>query len=195
MSFTRFHDDPNRIKKQVEESITGCNYMLNTPGQGIDLPFFEDPQLRLQKWGSNLRTNTINLESDLLGMTRPTNRDHLTKNDYQRNKAHSTQKYYKNQQPIVDESRASHPAWMYKDLEQTRWEKPLLNPLNGLEKGFHENIQTRILEKDSHTTKIPFVNGINQNNYYLTGNSICISGNEDTCPGTLYSGKMNNAKK
>ena len=50
MSFTRFHDDPNRIKKQVEESITGCNYMLNTPGQGIDLPFFEDPQLRLQKW-------------------------------------------------------------------------------------------------------------------------------------------------
>lgn len=84
---------------------------------------------------------------------------------------------------------------MYKDLEQTRWETPLLNPLNGLEKGFHENIQTRILEKDNHITKMPYVNGTSRDNFYLTGNSICISGNEESCPGTLYSGKMNNTKK
>ena len=43
MSFTRFHDDPNRIKKQVEESSAVGNYSLNTPGQGTDLPFMEDP--------------------------------------------------------------------------------------------------------------------------------------------------------
>ena len=61
--------------------------------------------------------------------------------------------------------------------------------------GFHENIQTRILEKDNHVTKMPYVNGTLHDNFYLAGNSICISGKEDSCPGTLYSGKMNNTKK
>ena len=64
MSFTRFHDDPNRIKKQVNESSFAGRYALNTPGQGIDLPFSEDPQMRLQRWGANLRDNTVALESD-----------------------------------------------------------------------------------------------------------------------------------
>ena len=71
MAFTRFHDDSARIKKQVEESSFVGRYMLNTPGPGDNLPFFEDPQLRLQKWGANLKTNTVNMESDLLGLTRP----------------------------------------------------------------------------------------------------------------------------
>ena len=61
MSFTRFHDDPNRIKKQIDESSFAGRYMLNTPGQGMNLPFSEDPQIRLQKWGANLQTNTVNL--------------------------------------------------------------------------------------------------------------------------------------
>ena len=195
MSFTRFHDDPHRIKKQIDESSFAGRYMLNTPGPGEELPFFEDAQVRLQHWGANLQNNTVALESDLRGLTRPLNRDLTDENNYQKQSIYSDPNYYHSSQPFIQESRASHPAWMYKDLEQTRWEKPLLNPLNGLEKGFHENLQTRILEKDNHTTKIPFVNGTNQNNFYLTGNSICISGNEESCPGTLYSGKMTNAKK
>jgi len=183
MSFTRFHDDPHRIKKQVEESISGCNYMLNKPGQGVDLPFFEDPQIRLQQWGSNLRTNVINLESDLLGMSRHTNRDHLTTNNYQLHKAQSTKKYYKNQQPIIDESRASHPAWMYKDLEQTRWEYPYNDQLTDTKATFENNVDSRMLVKDNHKPSIPMVNNVND--YYLTEQSICMN-NSNICPGTLY---------
>ena len=41
MSFTRFHDDPSRIKKQSEELSFQGRYFLNTPGQGMDLPFEE----------------------------------------------------------------------------------------------------------------------------------------------------------
>ena len=191
MSFTRFHDDPNRIKKQIDESSFTGRYMLNVPGPGDKLPFFEDTQVRLQKWGANLHKNTVGLESDLRGLTRKLNRDLPEHNNYEKRSTYGAPNYYHSQQPFVEESRASHPAWMYKDLEQTRWETPLLNPLNGLEKGFHENIQTRILEKDNHITKVPIVNGMNQNNYYLTGNSICILGNEDSCPGTLYSKRIN----
>lgn len=161
MAFTRFHDDPYRIKKQLEESSGTGRYFLNTPGQGMDLPFIEDPQMRLQGWGANLRTNTVHLESDLFGMTRRLNRDLVDTNDYKRHSVSTSSIQYRNAKPMVDESRATHPAWMYKDLEQSRWETPYLNPLNGLEKVFHENIQTRILEKDYYkpATDVDIHNG------------------------------------
>jgi hypothetical protein len=148
MAFTRFHDDPHRIKKQVEESSGAGRYYLDTPGQGMDLPFMEDPQIRMQRWGANLRTNTVDLESDFFGLTRHLNRDLVDTNDYKRHAVTASRVDYRNASPFVEESRATHPAWIYKDQDHTRWEAPLLNPLNGLEKGFHENIQTRILEKD-----------------------------------------------
>ena len=39
MSFTRFYDDPIRIRNQVESSSYAGRYALNTPGQGLQLPF------------------------------------------------------------------------------------------------------------------------------------------------------------
>lgn len=190
MAFTRFHDDPNRIKKQLEESSFAGRYQLNTPGQGIDMPFIEDPHFRLQKWGANMKTNTVNLESDLFGMTRKINRDFVELNDYKQHAVVTNNIAYNDKKSFVEESRASHPAWMYKDLEQSRWESPLLNPLNGLEKRFNSNIQTRILEKDNFIPSVPVVNGMQNANYYLTGNSICINGTENGCPGTLYENRI-----
>ena len=151
MSFTRFSDDPSRIKKQLDQTTFVGRYMLDVPGAGMDLPFVEDPQVRMQKWGANLRDNYVNLESDLLGMTRKTNRDLVDINDFQKQAVWASKKDYRNMKPFVDESRATNPAWMYRTVENNRWEYPLLNPLNGLDKGFHDNIQTRILEKDMYS--------------------------------------------
>jgi hypothetical protein len=167
MSFTRFHDDPYRIKKQLEESSFIGRYQLNTPGNGLDLPFMEDPQIRLQRWGANLRTNTVNLESDLFGITRPLNRDLEEINSYKKHQIPTSPVTYRDAKPIVNESRATNPAWMYRDIDYNRWESPFLNPQNGLEKPFNENIQTRILEKDHYVPTVPVVAGID--NYYLTG--------------------------
>lgn len=190
MAFTRFHDDSARIKKQIEESSFAGRYMLNTPGPGTELPFFEDPQIRLQRWGGNLRNNTVNLESDLRGLTRQLNRDLIDENDYKHHAATTAALSYKNAKPFIEESRASHPAWMYKDLEQSRWESPFLNPINGLEKNFHENVQTRILEKDYFVPRMPVVGGTENMEYYLSGKSLCIGGREESCPGTLYENRI-----
>ena len=179
MSFTRFHDDPSRIKKQAEESSFQGRYFLNTPGQGMDLPFMEDPHLRLQKWGANLHTNTVNLESDLQGLTRTMNRDLINGNDFKQHATRSSSNSYKNQNPVTEESRASHPAWSYRDLERNRWETPYVNPQNDLERNFDHNIQTRLLEKDNYKPQIPVVGSTD--NYYLTGPSYCIAGNEKEC--------------
>jgi hypothetical protein len=155
MSFTRFHDDPARIKYGLEISTYSGRYALDTPGPGVNLPYLEDSQIRMQKWGANLMTNPINIESDLRGLTRQLNRDNIELNDYVNTAVETSQKIHEKMKPFVDESRASHPAWMYRDLEQTRWEVPFINPLVNVEKKFHDNIQTRILEKDYYVSIIP----------------------------------------
>jgi hypothetical protein len=154
MSFTRFHDDEQRIAQQMKEMTYLGRYQLNVPGPGSNMPFQEDTQIRIQKWGANLRTNTTNLESDLIGLTRPLQRDVIDTNNYIDKKAKYAQIEYGIDKPFVDESRSSHPAWMYRDLEHPRWENPIMNPQANLEKPFHDNIQTRILEKDYYKPKV-----------------------------------------
>lgn len=161
MSFTRFHDDSARINKQNEMMSYSIRYQLDRPGNGLDLPFQEDPNIRLQYWAANMRDNSINVENDLRGMTRKLNRDLVDANDYVKHSASSYAYSYNNKQPFVEESRASHPAWMYKDLEHSRWENPFLNPLNGIEPEFARNINTRIIEKDHFVPKIHAPRNIN----------------------------------
>ena len=135
---------------------------MNTPGQGLDLPYIEDPHIRLQKWGANIRQlqgdlSIIDLASDLDGRTR----GDLIRNGCKSKiepkvKAENTRlRSYRTKRNITDETRASHPSWMYRDLEQTRWEYPLLDPQENVCKHFENNISTRILEKDYHVTKLP----------------------------------------
>jgi hypothetical protein len=83
------------------------------------------------------------------------NRDNPELNIYQKYAAETSKMIHTKVQPFIEESRATHPAWTYKDLEQTRWETPLLNPQVNFEKGFYDNIQTRILEKDYYVPIVP----------------------------------------
>ena len=179
MSFTRFHDDEIRIKKQLEQQTFPGRYQLDVRGQGSSMPFQEDAHLNLQKFGANIRTNTINLESDLMGLTRPLNRDLVNQNNHAIQAVSSSAITYKNANPIVDESRTTHPAWKLRGLEQSRWEQPILDPQSNLEKKFPNNLQTRILEKDHFKPKVPVVN--HANSFYLTGSSICTNGKIDKC--------------
>ena len=154
---TRFHDDPARITKQVAESTFSCRYFLDTPGNGVSMPFQEDPQLRLQKWGANLTTNTVNLESDFFGLTRPLNRDLPCMNEYKTAAVSTLPIVYDSEDPLIEESRTSHPAWMFRNPQISRWETPWINPQANVEMRFPNNIQTRILEKDYFVQRIPRV--------------------------------------
>lgn len=167
MAFTRFHDDPSRIKKALEESTYSESYYLNRPGTGINDPFQCDPQLRLQGWGANLCSNGIELENDFRGLTRKLNHDLQDENNYLLHSADSNQYLYGTAKSVIDESRATHPAWMYRDLEQTRWEYPFINPQDNFEQTFPMNIQTRILEKDFFTPlKMPKVTSVERADFY-----------------------------
>ena len=74
MAFTRFHDDPCRIMKQLQESTDAALYAYNVPGPGDRLPFDQDPHIRLQLWGANRASDVTSLESALRGLGTPLER-------------------------------------------------------------------------------------------------------------------------
>ena len=161
MAFTRFNYDKQRTAKILQESTGPGRYMLNVPGNGSAPCFFEDPHIRLQKWGANIPTvstgHPVDIASDLDGRTRRTTKFCTAQQFPNAGVVQSTQKSYPTCAAYTEETRASHPAWMYRDLEQTRWEYPLLNPQENVCKTFHNNVSTRILEKDNFMPRIPCV--------------------------------------
>ena len=158
MSFTRFHDDPCRIEKQLQESTGTGKYMLNVPGNGTKPCFMEDPFIRMQKWGANLQTNSINLESDLRGLTRELNHDCIDVNDYTKHAVKSRRIMYPSCVPTTEQPRATHPAWTAKDLEQVNWYTLHLDPQENVCIPFQNNLSTRILERDNFVPKAPCLN-------------------------------------
>lgn len=154
MAFTRFKYDDCRTKKELQQSTDPGRWRLNVPGNGSSPSYIEDPHIRIQKWGANLRTNTINLESELRGVNRPLNRDCLGKDNYQQFDVPNESIQYPSCSTLTtDQSRATNPAWWYRDLEQSNWEYPPLNPQTNVCLPFHNNVSTRILEKDYFTPK------------------------------------------
>jgi len=184
MAFTRFNYDECRTKKQLQQSTDPGRWVMNVPGNGSHPCYIEDPQIIIQKWGANLRTNTINLESELKGVNRQINgRDCLGKDNYiNYNVPNQAIKYPSCNNLFTDQSRATHPAWWYRDLEQVDWGYPPLNPQVNTCLPFQNNLSTRILEKDYFTPKRDcFLNDIN--NYSgLPANSGIIKGSlQPTC--------------
>lgn len=162
MSFTRFHDDQTRIKKQLQESSGLCRYQLNAPGPGLHTPFMEDPQIRLQKWGANLKTNTVNLESNLRGIGKNFTGDDK---DYSGLIPQTNNKIYGTQTAIVDESRATHPAWTYRDLEHSRWTTSFHDVQAKTSIPFSNNQPSRILEKNKIRNRVhrqPIIEGLDE---------------------------------
>jgi hypothetical protein len=145
MAFTRFHDDPDVIQKKLCESTFAGIYNLNTPGNGINNPYIDDVSIRLQGWGANMCTNTIDLDSNFKGLDRKLSSDYK---QYQ--KPNSNQNKYSTNTFLVDETRASCPAWLYRDLTQYRPTPLIFDPQkhSQIERHLNINAPTRILEKD-----------------------------------------------
>ena len=148
MSFTRFHDDPQRIKKYLQESTDQGRYMLDVPGNGPNPYFMEDPFIRLQKWGANLHSNTVNIESALIGVG-----DKLTHDCLLNTKTFPKAKPINSPacHPFTEQPRTTHPAWTARDLQQDHFKILLLDPQENTCIPFQNNLNTRLIEKDLFT--------------------------------------------
>ena len=87
--FTRTKDRGNKIEYDLEELAHHNNYTFSKPGNGTSLAYMKSPQIRLQQWGGNIRTNMTEIEHDLRGQTRKLNRDNVDANDHKKNEVFS----------------------------------------------------------------------------------------------------------
>ena len=188
MAFTRYKYDDCRTRKELQESTGQGRYVLNTPGWGASPSYIEDPQIRIQGWAGNLMTNSINLESELLGVNRQLNKDCLGKNEYKAyNEPSKPIQYPNNTSLTTGQSRTTNPAWTYRDLEQVDWYYPPFQPQENTCMPFQSNLSTRILEKDYYNQEYacipPTQNGplpvMESKNKYVGGTNICTTSN--TC--------------
>ena len=176
MAFTRFKYDNCRTIKSLQQQTDPGRWILDVPGNGDRPCYMEDPQIIPQKWGANLMTNTINLESELRGVNRFLSKDCLGKDNYQNYNVHTQSIQYPTcNQLTTEQSRTTNPAWWYRDLEQVDWQYPPLNPQVNTCLPFESNLSTRILEKDYFTPKRDCV--INETKNMLPSSFNLIRGN------------------
>ena len=150
MAFTRnMYDDSVTIEMNRVKTHTN-RYMLDVPGPGDHLPFMEDPFIRMQKWGGNLMTNSVSVEGDLFRLTRNLNKDSIKDNTFTNYTVKTKSVDYPSANPITDQSRATHPAWTYREIEPDNWNILLKNPQNNVFMKFGNNIDTRLNEIDRY---------------------------------------------
>ena len=148
MAFTRFHDDPDRIMKQLQESTDQGMYQLNQPGNGDRPHYIKDPSIILQKGGANLHKDKVGVESELFGLNYALSRDSIRKPFDT-----TALQYPTYASEITTQPRTTDPVWTARDLEQShRWILPL-DPQEHVIPTFSNNISTRILEKNKSYDK------------------------------------------
>lgn len=140
MADTRYNNDPVRVRKQNEILTYHGRYQLETPGPGGSLPFQEDPHIRLTKWGANACLNSTNIESDLRGLSTTfgsKSLSHATP-DYRSVAVPQVRQLHGSTAAWVEETRTTQPAWMYRELEFSQWNAPLLVPVPPARVDFNE---------------------------------------------------------
>lgn len=152
MALTSIRNEPGRIKKELQQMTDIGRYQIAAPGPGANVGFLEDPHIRLQKWGANLRTNTINTESDLLGLTRSQTRDCVGLNEYTKMETKNEKLNYGTIEASTEESRSINPPWTLLDESNNRWDYVHHDPQNHI---FHCPVQyggqsSRIEQKNSY---------------------------------------------
>ena len=170
MSFTRFRDDPDRIKKQLQQSTDVGRYRLNVPGPGDKPLYYEDPYVRAQFWAGNIMTNSVDVEAELFGLSRPLNRDSVDNYHHDERASTATRTNEMIRCPTrggssVEQTRATHPAWMLRDVEQDNWKMLHFDPQENVFMPFFNNLNTRVIEKDRFVSQTS-VPGISDETYY-----------------------------
>ena len=170
MSFTRFRDDPDRIRKQLQQSTDVGRYVLNVPGQGDKPMYAEDPYLRAQLWAGNIMTNSVDIETELRGLSRTLSRDtpdnfHHAIRASQATRTNEMIACPTRAGSAVAQSRVTHPAWMLRDMEQDNWKMLHFDPQEHVFRPFNNNVSTRIIEKDNFKPRMN-VPGLSDDTYF-----------------------------
>ena len=153
MSLTRCWYDTDRINTCLDRDIYSQTYMLNVPGNGTRPSLIDDPHVRLQKFGANISSNIVDINSNLKGIDRQLDRDCVDNSNKLSDHLYFRDTFPTISSAITDQPRTMIPAWQLRDLEQNNWNYLHSNPQNNTEILFANNLSSRILVKDNYDSK------------------------------------------
>ena len=151
---TSFQSDDARVRKQLEMLTYSGQYALNVPGPGIQMPFLENVHCRLQKWGANYDANkALDIDNELRGITRKYTRDGTQYKVNHRIQPRHGNVMYRSKEPFTKESRASDPAYEFRDQDAKydRFEQLWIDPQarGHWEKDFKCNVNSKQEARDT----------------------------------------------
>ena len=150
MTSTQVTQDVARIIMQNTIMTHEGRYMLDVPGNGLKPVFMEDPYIRAQKWGGNMHTNMTDLQSSLRGLGQTAHKDCAGYVDKRKiTKVWEPIQYEDGDDLITDQSRATDPAWTYREKVVFRFEPLLDDPQLKAIRPFSNNISTRVEAKNA----------------------------------------------
>ena len=150
MSFTRAFDDRERVSDSLHRmTAQGC-YGLKVPGNGTRPSYVSDPHIRLQQWGANLRTGCMNIDGTMRGLGLPLTRD-CTNRIAAVPVGNAIE--YGTSSNWTDESRATHPAWLYRTVDRDRSEYPFVDPQYNAESRIWHATSSRDMARDKFEAK------------------------------------------
>ena len=163
MSFNRLNYDTCAYKHTLSESIGPGEYQINTPPISCDPCFPKDPAYRLQRQGASVNTRQpmIDVDSELLGITRLSSRCPSKKFLPKENKKGEIcegepQQHFKEcDMPVAEDTRINNPSCNLRGTGWNRWEWLCLDPQERVLMPFDYNISNRIVVKDNHRPCIP----------------------------------------
>lgn len=152
MASTRIFNDKVRVEKQLQEMTDQGRYTMNVPGNGLLVPFIDDPHVRLDKWGANYAINYIEIDSNLKNLGRNLNPDYLQYNQYRQIKPDEPK--YPDKSFNIDTPYISEPKWNLRSIENER----TFNVIDDNHKNiyripFNHSLGTRNFEKDLYCKK------------------------------------------
>ena len=146
MANTRFFYDPSRTNKALQQATGPGRWVLDVPGNGTAPPYMADPHIHLQQWGANVCSDPIACSNTLLGYTQQMSKYDSVTAPRLPSSLVTTDDI--NTTLSTGQSRATHPAWWYRTIEQANWQSPWVNPQANVCLPFLNNINTRLVEKD-----------------------------------------------
>lgn len=158
MSFTKLNYDPCTYRQDLGQSMSIGRYRIDQPFNK-DACFYEDPTVRLQKYGgaSCIPEHLVDLDSEMLGIHRPASKCPDKLFPYNEFKCVPQLKSAcpPNRQFWSEDTRLSNPPCTLRCTGWNRWNWLPCNPQDKALVPFPTNTNTDLLFKDNHRPLIP----------------------------------------
>lgn len=150
MSFARLNYDDCTYKHILRESVGPGDYMVGMPRVDCKNCFFPSPNVRIDHYGAGKCKELIDVDSELMGITRRATNCPLNKFLPSPSNHCETQLGQDCYEMTAEDTRLSNPPCTLRGTGWNRWEWLCKNPQEKVLIPFDYMINNRLLAKDNH---------------------------------------------